>query len=44
MPKNQSETPYVVSYNGLRRTLSLALAGGQEEAGGSRLDFGFLAR
>ena len=27
MPKNRSETPYVVSYGGLRRTLSLALAG-----------------
>ena len=25
MPKNQSETPYVVSYNGSRRTLSLVL-------------------
>ena len=25
VPKNQSETPYVVSYNGLRSTLSLVV-------------------
>ncbi len=28
-PKNQLETPYVVSYNGLRKTLSLVVCAGR---------------